>query len=346
MPRLYDHAYFADRHGLEIIPVEDLTLQLLRDGDDSTIEPAPGTPPPSQKRLSDLEAIAVPPAWQDVRFAPSAKAHLQVVGTDANGRRQYIYHEQWQQVRDAVKAHRLLRFGRCLPRIRRRIDKDLDRNTLDRRVVTASAAALLDRKLVRPGNEKDAKTGTTGATTVKRSHVKVEKSKARFRYRGKSGKRIEFTVRGKRLMRKLKMLKKSGGERLFSKRRDGDGFRLSSRSLNDYLNDSTSIPVSSKDFRTFGASAIALEALCETQAEKPEATPPQRNRAVSGVMKEVSQHLRNTPSVARSSYVHPTIVTAYLDGALDPGLIKGRRRERLSSAETGLMRFLEEQVEH
>jgi DNA topoisomerase-1 len=293
-------------------------------------------PPAVRARVA---AVVVPPAWTAVRLADDPRSHILGVGRDALGRIQYCYHPDWTEVRDEVKAQRLLRFGRALPRIRAAVARDLKRRDPDLRSAAAAGARLIDRGLLRPGHEEYAEDGGRGAASLLKSDVKLNGRRVMLHFRGKSGKDIELAVDDVALLHRLERLQRLRSRRLLAYR-DGKGRRrrLSARALNAYVRRVAGGQVSAKDFRTFGASAIALAALAEAEWPRSEAA---RRRLVAGVMRQVSEQLKNTPAVARSSYVHPLIVEAFEAGDLDAQLLRGPYRGGLSAAETALMRFLE-----
>lgn len=332
------HARHARQIGLIIIAVDDLVIS--RDGgpDDWNYRRTYGNPKVALARTSQIDALVIPPNWQDVRIAAEDRHHLQAVGRDAAGRLQYRYHDDWERVRNRVKAERLLTFGRSLPRLRKRLKRDLRKRKLSRNAVAAAALSLIDRKLVRAGHEKYAANGTTGAATLRTSHVRVTDRNTKIAFRGKSGKDVKLEIDDPRLRRKIGLLKKKNRGRLF-KYRDGDRKRrLGATELNAYMRETTQRPVSAKDFRTFAASAMAMGEFCAAVASRTNQPP---GRTVTQTMKHVAHRLGNTPAVTRSSYVHPAIVTAFENDELDPALMKGRRRDALNREETALMRFLE-----
>ncbi|EFL90493.1 DNA topoisomerase IB [Ahrensia sp. R2A130] len=324
------HGGEAQRLGLLVIPTEDLLVERCSAGDE-TVYTLGGRPVP-EGRISELNSFPVPPAWTDVRMALDPAAHIQVIGNDAKGRRQYIYHDRWTDVREAVKAARLKRFGKALPRIRDAISEDITKPLSDDRGLAATALRLVDRQWVRAGHEQYAANGTAGTATLLNKHVDESDGELTLDFTAKSGKEAKVRLRDPALKRRLRALKKRGGKRLFQPRRNAAP--LNATQLNAYLSDIAEADVSLKDFRTFGGSALALEQLCKT------ADKPTRKHAVAAV-KQVAEKLRNTPTVARNSYVHSPLLDVYLDGKLDPGLTSGRRRNNLDAGETGLMRFLE-----
>ena len=339
-PTRTTHDSAAERLGLVIITVDDLTIERREKGYRYLNGRAVG-----KRRIAQLERLVLPPAWRDVRVAAHHRAHLQAIGRDAKERVQYRYHDDWVLVRDAVKAERLLRFGRALGDIRAAVAKDLKRPLENRRAVLATAVRLIDRQLLRIGSEQYARNGTRGASTLLVENAQTEDGAVRLRYRAKSGKKVRLALRDRALARRIKDLgarRRSRKKRLFHYRdRDGRRQELSAREINAYLATVAGAKVSAKDFRTFAGSAAALDMLAGGPCPR---TVKNREREVAQVVKAVAERLRNTPAVARSSYIHPAIVQAYLGRALSPDLLKGRSREGLDRAETGLMRFLEAEL--
>ncbi len=335
------HADHAERLGLTIIAVADLAIH--RDGKPEAFsytrkDVARAV---SKARLKQIVSLVLPPNWQAVRIAVDPQSHIQAVGTDAAGRLQYRYHEVWNEVRNLVKAERLKMFGRALPKIRAAVAADMKGRGIGRKQVLATAVRLIDVKKIRPGNEKYALNGTRGASTLEPDNLDIEDGGViDVHYTGKSGKKIELSIEDRVLRRRLAKLKRTNSKRLFRYRDCKGGKRnATSTDINAYLRAVSDRAVSAKDFRTFAASALALQELCGAAARDDWSA-----KAVSQTMKAVSKTLRNTPAVARSSYVHPPIVEAFERGNLNVGYMKGRRRDHLDSAETGLMRFLEDQT--
>ena len=341
---------------------------------------------PGRNVTKAIRSLGIPPAWEDVRCASDPRAHILAVGTDGSGRRQYVYNPAWERVREAIKAERLLRFGRALPRIRARVERDLRRNASARRpdrlvphllsrLAAPLAARLVDRAAMRPGNEAYAAAGTRGATTLRAGDVSVNGDTVRLHYVGKGGREHEVSLRDAAAARALGALRRtrtqgtrarattargakrgsgggSGGgarargrgtaasrARLFAGRApDGTPQRLTAARLNRYLAEAAGEAVSAKDFRTFHGSARALAVLHERRGAD---TPHARRAAVAEASRAASERLRNTPAVARASYVLPSIVAAFEAGELPDGLMRGRTRRGLDRAETALMRHME-----
>jgi DNA topoisomerase-1 len=336
-----DLARRARRNGLHYVEADALTITRQKtrrgfryvDGKGQTIR--------NPKVVDRIRALVIPPAWVEVAIADDPLAHIQAIGRDSEGRLQYRYHDQWTVVRDKVKAERLLRFGRALPKIRARLEADLKRRHRDRRYAAAAAARLIDRALLRSGHyEASIDAGGRGATTLLKRDVQLNGTKISLKFTGKGGKLVEKTIRDPLLLSRLRRLKQLGKKRLFVfKDESGRRCHLSARDLNLYLREAAGEAVTAKDFRTFAASAGALAALCEAGCPDTEA---ERKRLIVAIMKKTSERLANTPAVARSSYVHPLVVQAFEAADLDTSLPRKTPRNGLSKAETALMRLLEE----
>jgi DNA topoisomerase-1 len=284
------------------------------------------------RRLNDL---AIPPAWKEVRIAADPAAHLQAIGRDAAGRLQYVYHEAWHDVRSATKTHRLLRLGRSLSAIRAAIIRDLDNESTS---ALAAAARLIDCLFLRVGHETYAgEESGRGAATLLKRHVEFSGSGFRLRFRGKGGKLIDKSCEDAKLAAVLSGFKQIPGARLF-KLRSGNGWRaVTASDVNRYLGAIAARPVTAKDFRTFHASARALELL---SAEADLKSGAQRRRAIIRAARAVAADLANTPAMARNSYIHPAILEQFeRRGSVDTG--PARVRQGLTAAESRLMRFLE-----
>lgn len=330
----FDHAYYAAKIGLKLVDPETFTLKrevaktefryLRRDG--RTI---------AKKHVERIVALVIPPAWTDVFCCEDAHGHIQAVGCDALGRRQYIYHPDWEAVRNSMKTHRLLAFGRALPRIRKRIARDIQRPPTSSRPLAALAVKLIDKKAFRAGHEKYAKDGGRGIATLKSSDLKINGNVANFVFAGKSKKKNEISISDRSAVARLKALKRRG--RLFQYKDNRRWRSLHAQELNDYLREVSGSKVSAKDFRTFHGSARALAFLAQIDAR----TDTQKKRALAAAMRDVSEFLRNTPAVTRSSYVHPLVTECFNAGELDSSLMRAPHRKGLTGPETGLMRLLE-----
>ena len=265
--------------------------------------------------LERISALVLPPAWVDVWICPHPRGHIQAVGTDAAGRRQYRYHDDWRVQRDAEKHQRVLAFAKRLPRARERVAADLAQRGMTRRRVLAAAFRLLDLGFFRVGGESYAESnGTFGLATMRREHVTVTGDVVVFDYVAKSGKqRVQAVVDDsvRRVVTALLRRDDDSAELLAYKDRDG-WHDITSADINAYLKEVIGEEVSAKDFRTWHATVLTAVGLAvSTQA--PTSTSA-RKRAVTRVVKEVAEYLGNTPAVCRSSYIDPRVFDLYDDG--------------------------------
>ena len=288
-----------------------------------------------------INALAIPPAWQEVWICADRNGHLQATGRDARGRKQYRYHPLWRELRDCSKYGRLLAFGEALPRIRRQAEQHLQLPGLGRDKLLASALTLLDQTLIRVGNRRYAQQNRSyGLTTLRTRHVSLTGSAIRLRFRGKSGVEHQVTLRDARLARIIRRCLELPGQELFQYLDDqGERRSLSSGDINEYLRQLAGADFSAKDYRTWAGSALALALL---RGKAPE-SDTQGRKVLAETVKEVARQLRNTPAVCRSCYIHPLIVEAYLQGRL-AGLGPTRQRRWLDASETLLVRFLQSET--
>jgi DNA topoisomerase-1 len=283
--------------------------------------------------LSRIRALAVPPAWRDVWICTDAQGHLQATGRDARGRKQYRYHPDWRSVRDETKFHRMLAFGNALPQIRERVQRDLALPGLTRSKVLATVVQLMEKTLIRVGNEEYARANRShGLTTLRDGHVRLAGSSVKFRFKGKSGILHEITVNDRRLASIVRRCRDLPGQDLFQYV-DDDGVTRDVRSndVNDYLREITGEPFTSKDFRTWAATVLAAEALRDCG---PCRTKRAAQREIVRAIDRVAGRLRNTRSVCRKSYVHPAVLAAFEGGRL--ARLFARRAGRGSRMPSGL----------
>lgn len=329
------------RHGLRYLTAAELTISRHRARKGFTYRSSKGEAIADRSLRDRIRALVLPPAWEDVRIAVFENAHLQAVGRDAAGRMQYRYHGTWAIARSETKGARLLAFGAALPKIRSAVEEDIKGENGEERKIVAAAVRLIDRALIRAGNCRYArKDGGRGAATLLKQDVRVRGSRVSLDFHGKSGKRVTLTFADPSLAPVVKRLQETKGRRLFSiPTPQGRRRPVTARDVNEYLAEVAGTEVSAKDFRTFGASAKALETLI-TSGEVIGKT--KRTRAVNEAIDAASEVLVNTRAVCRSSYVAPEIVESFTDGKLDPDTLRGGIRRRLDKSETALMRFLED----
>jgi DNA topoisomerase-1 len=296
--------------------------------------------------LQRIRSLAIPPAWTDVWICPDPNGHLQATGRDARGRKQYRYHPRWREVRDEVKYGRLLAFAAALPRIRARTEADLKRSGLPRERVLAAVVQLLEKTLIRVGNEEYAReNGSIGLTTMRDAHAKVAGSTVRFEFRGKSGIAHAVDLQDARLARIVKACRDLPGYELFQYV-DEDGARqvIDSADVNRYVREAAGAEFTAKDFRTWAGTVLAAQTLaalarCRSKAEA--------KRNVVRAIESVAKTLGNTKAVCRKSYVHPAILDAYLDGATIPLPARSRRSKAggLTPEERAVVAFVQRRLE-
>jgi DNA topoisomerase I len=274
---------------------------------------------PDGKRVADratldwIRSLAIPPAWTDIWICSARNGHLQATGRDARGRKQYRYHPRWRAQRDEAKYDRLLDFGKALPRMRRRVARDLRRPGLPRERVLAAVVWLLERTGVRVGNEEYARDNKSfGLTTLRDRHARVGSKRIRFRFRAKGGKAGEVEISDARLARIVSRCQDLPGQELFAYLDEAGEVRsVESSDVNDYVREISGHEFTAKDFRTWAATVLAMRALA---AQEPSTSDAHARRNVVRAMEEVAEWLGNTPAVARNSYVDPSVINAYLEG--------------------------------
>lgn len=294
------------------------------------------------KRISNpdvvarIKALAIPPAWTDVWICPDPRGHIQAVGVDARGRRQYRYHDEWRAARDRDKHDRMLELARALPRLRRRIRRDLAADGTGRERVLAAAVRLLQLGLFRVGGEEyAADNGSYGLATLHKRHVRIRDDELRFDYPAKSGQRRIVVVRDPRVVdvvRALKRRRGGGSELLAYKDETGRWVDVRTSDINDYLQQALGPDFSTKDFRTWTATVLAAVALA---AEEDAESDRQRHRAVLRVVRDVAHLLGNTPAVARGSYVDPRVIERYADGETVGDVLDDRHVEAVADGVSG-----------
>jgi DNA topoisomerase I len=268
-----------------------------------------------QSALARIRKLAIPPAWTNVWICTSPKGHLQATGRDAKGRKQYRYHPAWRVVRDETKYDRMIAFAEALPGIRARTESDLTLPGLPRAKVLATVVQLLEKTLIRVGNDEYAKANQSfGLTTMRDRHVAINGSTVRFEFRGKSGKSHTIDLRNRRLAQIVKRCRDLPGYELFQYV-DEEGTRqvIDSADVNEYLKEISGEEFTAKDFRTWAGTVLAARAL---QAFEPADSKTETKRQMNEAIEAVAGVLGNTKSVCRKCYIHPAILDAYLDQSL------------------------------
>lgn len=301
------------------------------------------------KRITDgeerdrIEALKIPPAWDEVWISPYPNGHILATGRDAKGRKQYIYHPKWREVRDETKFNRMILFGERLPEIRKRIGTDLRKHGLPREKVLAAAVAVMEQTLIRIGNEEYTRANESyGLTTLRDSHVTIKGQRVKFEFTGKSGKDQSVVMDDKRLARIVKAVKDLPGYDLFQYVDEaGETRDVGSGDVNEYLREVTGEEFSAKDFRTWGGTVLALRSMFEAVDDGKKPKAPQ-------IVAAVADALGNTKAVCKKYYIHPSVLKCcdeddlyeMADEAMDKAADGGS--DGLTKAEAATVAFLRE----
>jgi DNA topoisomerase I len=320
--------------GLRLGDQNQLTIRRIKRGNGYSFVRANGSHIRDARTIRRLHAMAVPPAYREVRYSPDPSSHLQAVGRDAAGRLQYRYHADWEKVREQRKAHRLARLVGALPKIRRNVSAILSGEAPTRELALAAVIELIARTAIRPGSESYARlNGTRGASTLLKSNVTLEEDSVVLTFKAKGGKAVRKECNAAKLVRAIGILRTLPGRRMFQYRDASGTIRaVNTTQVNEFLREIAGIRISLKDFRTLMASAVVLESLSRVVPAK---SARGRKKQVLEAVRAAADQLANTPAICRKSYVHDTIVTAFEDGILErfAATMKGcrsqTRREQL-----------------
>lgn len=296
------------------------------------------------EEIKRIDALAIPPAYTDVWICPHANGHIQATGKDDRGRIQYKYHKDWQAARQATKFERMKEFGLALPKIRRVVNEDLNLPGVPREKILATLVQLLEKTLIRVGNEEYAKTNQSfGLTTMQNKHVEVESGEITFAFKGKSNKFHEITLQDKKLAKIVTQLQDLPGQDLFQFVDDNDNLHsIASDDINSYLQEISGQEFTAKDFRTWKGTVLAANGLMKLENAKSDA---EAKRNLNAVIKDVAKELGNTPAVCRKAYIHPDLVSTYLvtksSDFLTTTLDNLAKHKNLHKDEAPIMVFLE-----
>ncbi len=346
-----DHRRTATRAGLTYVTDGFAGISRKRVGTGWAYYAPNGARIRDQAKRKRLNSLAIPPAWTDVWICPDADGHIQATARDARGRKQYRYHAQYREACDQSKFRHMLEFSEILPRLRERVERDLREEDHSRRQILATVIRLLDRTLIRVGNDEYARENRSfGLTTLRRRHVQVDGTLLRFSFRGKSGVEHNVALTDRRLARIIQRCQDLPGTEIFQYL-DAAGKRqsISSDDVNAHLQEITKRHITAKDFRTWGGT---MQAALTLNAMGPAATQREAERNIVRAIDEVSERLGNTRAVCRKYYVHPALIQAYLEGRTveleDKAAAKLPRREGRAAAlrrdEVAVLQFLQDEL--
>jgi len=287
-----------------------------RHGSDGFTYTAPnGTTVEDEETIGRIKSLAIPPAWSDVWICPIPHGHLQATGRDGKRRKQYRYHSQWRRIRDTVKFDRMVAFGEALPRVRKQVEKDLALRGMPREKVLATVVRLLEYTRIRIGNaEYRRENESFGLTTLQDEQVDVAGARVRFQFRGKAGKHYSVELSDRRLARIVKRCQEIPGHELFQYvDEQGNHHSIESGDVNCYLKEISGGDFTAKDFRTWAATVLAVEAFWEIG---PCQEGWECKQQVVRAVEQVAEKMGNTPAVCRKHYIHPAVIHAYLEGTL------------------------------
>ena len=328
--RLAEARADAREAGLRYVSDEAPGIRRRRHGEHFSYIDPDGAAIGDQDTLARIKSLAIPPAWTEVWICPHPNGHIQATGRDARGRKQYRYHERWREVRDQDKYERIIDFAKVLPKVRRRVARDLRRRGLPREKVLATVVWLLETTLIRVGNEEYARDNDSfGLTTLRRRHTRVRGGEVRFVFRGKSGKEHEVGFANKAIARVVKQCQELPGQELFKYvEPDGTWRRVDSDDVNEYLREAAGGEFSAKDYRTWAGTVLAAQGLQELEQFDSEA---QAKRNVLAAIEKVAGQLGNTRDVCRKCYIHPAVVESYMDGTLVE-ILRGRAEATMQTS--------------
>jgi DNA topoisomerase I len=350
--RTVEHRKAASRAGLNYVTDGVAGISRKRSGKGWSFYDPAGRLIIDRAERQRIGSLAIPPAWTDVWICPDPKGHIQATARDARGRKQYRYHTLYREARDKSKFRRMLELSEVLPAVRGRTERDLGAPDLSRRQILATVVRLLDKTLIRVGNDEYARENRSyGLTTLRMRHVEVEAGKLKFSFRGKSGVQHAISVTDRRIARIVQHCQDLPGEELFqyldeSNRRE----TVTSDDVNAYLREISGRNITAKDFRTWGGTMLAGIKLRDMG---PAPTQREAKRNILAAIDAVAERLGNTRTVCRKYYVHPALLHAYLQGltaavSKNGAQRRGRRRSRpmpaLRRDEVAILQFLQDVV--
>jgi DNA topoisomerase I len=333
---MIDHGTLAERAQLRYVSDDEPGIARRRRGKGFSFHLPDGNGIDDADRLR-IASLAIPPAWIDVWICQDDRGHLQATGRDAAGRKQYIYHADWDEARDEAKFDRLGPFGQALPRLRKRIQEDLRLGGLPHTKVVALATAVLDKTLIRIGNQSYSKqNGSYGLTTLENAHAEIDGNVIQLSFTGKGGVEQIVDLEDARLAALMSRCQELSGQHLFSYAVKDGVSAVTSSDVNDYVRTVTGEDFTAKDFRTWGASALAT-------AHLGQVGPPDGDTDDQTILEAVdlaAEALGNTRAVCRDSYIHPIVADSYVSGELHKAWLQSRTGRFMKRPERALSKLL------
>lgn len=296
---------------------KDLTIKRIKQGKGFRYRDEEGKTIADKETKDRIKKLAIPPAWDSVRISKAENTHIQAIGYDDRERKQYIYHQKWNELQQQNKFSKVVFFGEVLPHIRAKVRADLNQKGLGKERIIATIIWLLENTLIRVGNERYAQDNKSyGLTTLKNKHVDIDGSDIHFEFKGKSGVYHSVDIKNKKVAQVIQACQDLPGQQLFEYiTEDGTRHDINSEEVNEYLKTITGEDITAKDFRTWGGTVHAGDSL-NSKGMFENKTQAKKN--ITETVKEVASHLRNTPATCRTYYIHPTILTSYEKKLLVP----------------------------
>jgi DNA topoisomerase-1 len=332
------HRRFSARAGLHYVNDDDLRITRAHSGKGFQYLSS-GRVIRDRCLISRIDRLAIPPGWKNVRICRDPHGHIQAVGKDVKGRKQYRYHDRWSELRNENKFDRMRRFGELLPRIRHAVARDLRRPQLTREKVLAAVVQLLELSAARIGNEQYVSENKSyGLSTLRNRHARVNGATIHLKFHGKTGKEHELDVRHPTVAKIVRKCQHLPGQKLFEFEDDAGVHGIGSEDVNAYLSEISGESITTKDFRTWKATVLAAQALNHTRRGDPKL----KNKNIKLAITQVARQLGNTPAICKKCYIHPSVAETYLADSLPAFKEQSAagRRSRLRPEEQAVLRLL------
>jgi DNA topoisomerase-1 len=303
----------AESIGLKYVSDEQSGIHRKKAGKGFSYLNPNGTTIADKQILQRIRSVVIPPAWTDVWICRFPDGHIQATGRDAKGRKQYRYHSSFREIRESTKYEHMMAFAQALPAIRAKVREDMALRGLPRAKVLATVVHLLEVTLIRVGNDDYARQNDSyGLTTLRNRHVAIDGTQLRFQFKGKSGKKWSVAIRDRRVAKVIKACQELPGQELLQYIDEAGACQdVTSADVNAYLQEITGKDITAKDFRTWAGTVLAALALRELEGFDSDAKAKKNIRTA---IEQVASRLGNTPTICRKCYVHPELISSYLEG--------------------------------